>query len=135
MTRSIAVGYDGSVGAGAAVRWAVSEAVATGATLTVVHAVGILEHAGLAATGAPAVDEGTVRRLADESGLDPGRLVWREVDGDPCSALLRSATEADLLVVGTRGAGAHQGTLLGSTSLELAEHSPVPVVVVPLPAG
>lgn len=134
MTRSIAVGYDGSAGADAAVRWAVSEAVATGAGVTVVHAVGMLERAGLAAAGVPSVREDSVRRLAAEGGLDPGRLAWREVDGDPCSALLRSATEADLLVVGTRGAGAHRGSLLGSTSLKLVEHASVPVVVVPLPA-
>jgi nucleotide-binding universal stress UspA family protein len=38
---------------------------------------------------------------------------------------------AALLVVGSRGAGGHAGTLLGSTSLELAEHSPVPVTIVP----
>jgi nucleotide-binding universal stress UspA family protein len=38
-----------------------------------------------------------------------------------------------VLVVGSRGAGGHAGTLLGSTSLELAEHSPVPVTIVPSP--
>ena len=43
--------------------------------------------------------------------------------GDPINA--------DLLVVGSRGAGAHTGLLLGSTSLELAEHALVPLVIVP----
>jgi nucleotide-binding universal stress UspA family protein len=33
--------------------------------------------------------------------------------------------------VGTRGQGAHAGLLLGSTSLELAEHSTIPLVIVP----
>jgi len=36
-----------------------------------------------------------------------------------------------LLVVGSRGAGGHAGTLLGSTSLELVEHSSDPVTIVP----
>jgi nucleotide-binding universal stress UspA family protein len=36
-----------------------------------------------------------------------------------------------LLVVGSRGLGAHAGMLLGSTSLELAEHSRVPLLNVP----
>jgi nucleotide-binding universal stress UspA family protein len=48
--------------------------------------------------------------------------------------LLRCAEEplrASLLVVGSRGVGAHAGLLLGSTSLELAEHSSIPLVVVP----
>jgi nucleotide-binding universal stress UspA family protein len=56
------------------------------------------------------------------------------VDGDPTSAMLRMAEPpevATLLVVGSRGSGGHAGTLLGSTSLELAEHSPVPVTIVP----
>lgn len=130
MTRRLVVGYDGSPGADAAVRWAVDEAVATGATVVVVHAVGLLEHAGLATSVA---QEATVRRLATEGALDPGRLEWRAVDGDPCSSLLRSVADADLVVVGTRGAGAHRGTLLGSTSLALAERASTPVVIVPLP--
>ena len=56
------------------------------------------------------------------------------MDGDPCGALLRMAEPPDstiLLVVGSRGSGAHAGTLLGSTSLELAEHSSIPVTIVP----
>ena len=56
------------------------------------------------------------------------------VDGDPCSALLRMTMPpetADLLVVGSRGSDAHEGSLLGSTSLELAERSVVPVTIVP----
>lgn len=132
MTRSVAVGFDGSAGAEGAVRWAATEAAATGAELTVVHAVGLLEHAGMAASAA---HEGTARRLAGECGLPPERITWQAVDGDPCSALLRAGREAGLVVVGTRGAGAHPGTLLGSTSLELAEHASVPVVIVPAPAG
>lgn len=126
----VAVGYDGSAGAEAAVRWAAGAAAAVGADLTVVHAVGLLEHAGLAASAAR---EDAARRLAGEAGLGPERVSWQEVDGDPCSALLRTGRQVDLVVVGTRGAGAHPGTLLGSTSLELAEHAPVPVVIVPTP--
>jgi nucleotide-binding universal stress UspA family protein len=38
---------------------------------------------------------------------------------------------ADLLVVGSRGSEAHEGSLLGSTSLELAERSAIPVTIVP----
>jgi len=39
---------------------------------------------------------------------------------------------ADLLVVGSRGQGAHAGLLLGSTSLQLAERAHVPLVIVPM---
>jgi len=73
-------------------------------------------------------------KIAADAGLGPGEVEWRVVDGDPCGALLRMAEPPEtaiLLVVGSRGAGAHAGSLLGSTSLELAEHSPVPVTIVP----
>jgi nucleotide-binding universal stress UspA family protein len=36
-----------------------------------------------------------------------------------------------MLVVGSRGEGKRDGFLLGSTSLEVAEHATIPVVVVP----
>ena len=42
---------------------------------------------------------------------------------------------ADLLVVGSRGSAAHAGTLLGCTILEIAEHSSVPVTIVPAAYG
>ncbi len=129
---TIAVGYDGSPDAGSAVAWAARVAVALGARLHVVHAVGLLEHAGLA--GHVGVDGDVAVRIAVEAGIDPGDVEWSVVDGDPCSALLRMAESpepAAMLVVGSRGAGAHAGTLIGSTSLELAEHARVPVTIVP----
>jgi hypothetical protein len=41
---NIAVGYDGSPDAAIAVRWALGAAGETGATVTIVHATGLLEH-------------------------------------------------------------------------------------------
>lgn len=73
-----------------------------------------------------------------DAGFDENAFEWMVADGDPCSALLRLAdppTRVDLLVVGSRGAGQHEGSLLGSTSLELVEHAGVPVVVVPCDAA
>ncbi len=130
---SVVVGYDGSVDARAAVAWAARAALAMGARLRVVHAVGLLEHAGMTARGQ--VDGEAAVQIAVDAGMDAGDVEWCVVDGDPCSALLRMVQPpeeaASLLVVGSRGAGAHAGTLLGSTSLELAEHASVPVTIVP----
>ena len=128
----VVVGYDGSAGARGAVTWAAKAAVALGARLRVVHAVGLLEHAGLSEQ--EQVDGDVACQVAVDAGLDRGDVEWRVVDGDPCGALLRMAEPPDstiLLVVGSRGSGAHAGTLLGSTSLELAEHSSIPVTIVP----
>jgi nucleotide-binding universal stress UspA family protein len=131
--RTIAVGYDGSADSEIAVRWALHLAVETQANVVVVHAVGLLEdlHARFSREETPA----EVLALAKECGINVARLYWHVDDGDACSVLLRATqppVAADLLVVGSRGQGQHPGLLLGSTSLELAEHSATPVVVVPL---
>ena len=66
--------------------------------------------------------------------MDPGDVEWRSSTATRarrCSAWPSRPERAVLLVVGSRGSGAHAGTLLGSTSLELAEHAPVPVTIVP----
>ena len=133
---NVAVGFDGSEDSRVALRWAASLAVAIHASLKVVHAVGLLEHAGL--SGKVASHQEVVREIAIDAGMSPSSVEWLVVDGDPCSVLLRMNEEpysVDLIVVGTRGSGAHSGTLLGSTSLELVEHSGIPVVTVPLVAG
>ena len=93
---TIAVGFDGSPDAKAAVRWAFN--------------------------------------VADDCGLDAARVHLHVANGDACSVLIRMADDpisADLLVVGSRGQGKHPGLLLGSTSLELAEHATIPLVIVP----
>lgn len=130
---SVAVGFDGSNDSRAALRWAASLAASSHASLKVVHAVGLLEHAGLSGQVAPHQD--LVREVAVDAGMASSAVEWLVVDGDPCSALLRMSEKpysVDLVVVGTRGSGEHSGSLLGSTSLELVEHSSIPVVIVPL---
>jgi len=47
----------------------------------------------------------------------------------PARALLQHAATAQLIVVGTRGRNALAGALLGSTSLNLLQHSTIPVMV------
>lgn len=135
--QTIVVGFDGSTGSQAALRWAARQLVATGGRLRIVHAVGLLEQAGLPAGHMVARRE-TAMQLATAEGVALADVECLTVDGDPCSALLRATTEpssADLVVVGTRGSDAHGGSLLGSTSLELAEHSTVPVTIVPATWG
>jgi nucleotide-binding universal stress UspA family protein len=134
---TIVVGFDGSPDSEAALRWAAGLSSAVGARLRVVHAVGLLEHAGLLPEHA-GVHGATALHIAAEAGAAVADVEWRVVDGDPCSALLRTAMEpepADLLVVGSRGFDAHGGSLLGSTSLEIAEHSAIPVTIVPSVRG
>ena len=52
------------------------------------------------------------------------------VDPDrPSRALLRHLSNAQLVVVGSRGRGLLAGAVLGSTGLNLLHHSPVPVMI------
>ena len=129
---TVAVGFDGSTDSRTALRWAAGLAATTHASLKVVHAVGLLEHGRFSGRVAPLQD--VANEIAVDAGMDPSAVDWLVVDGDPCSALLRMNEEpysVDLIVVGTRGSGEHSGSVLGSTSLELVEHSSVPVVIVP----
>lgn len=50
--------------------------------------------------------------------------------GQPTAQLLTAARPQDLLVVGSRGRGGFAGLLLGSTSTQLVQHAPCPVLVV-----
>jgi nucleotide-binding universal stress UspA family protein len=129
--RTIAVGYDGSPDSEVALRWAAELAVSVGARLVVVHAVGLLEGSELSRHRPDAT---VALEITLSVGIEPEHVRWLALDGDPCSVLLRAAdppTSADLLVVGTRGAGEHSGSLLGSTSLELAEAAATPLAIVP----
>jgi len=129
---TVAVGFDGSSDSRTALLWAALLTAGIHGRLKVVHAVGLLEHAGLSDRSTP--HRAAVLEIAVGAGLHPTGVEWLVVDGDPCSALLRMIAaphSVDLIVVGSRGSVQHSGSLLGSTGLELAEHSSVPVVVVP----
>ena len=128
----IAVGFDGSVPSELAASWAFDYAARNDADVVLVHAVGILEH--MAHEALAEQFSGAVHDLATGAGFDESRLRWNVDNGDACSVLLRAIDvpiTATLLVVGSRGQGAHAGHLLGSTSLQLAERSTVPLVIVP----
>lgn len=132
---TIAVGYDGSPSAQNALAWTFELARVTGARVLIVHAIGLLaRYEGHA--GATELElEQSVGQLAEDVDFDMTHLRWFINNGDACSVLLRSIEDpvnADLLVVGSRGQGAHAGLLLGSTSLQLAERSSVPLVIVPM---
>lgn len=131
MSRSperILLGTDGSDYARHATAWACDLAGALGAEVVVVHAVGLLEEPDLDAIRAqldgpwvePFVEAGVAHRTIVEHG-------------PPASVLPRLAGElpADLIVLGTRGTGGSPALLLGSTSHQVAQLAPVPVVIVP----
>jgi nucleotide-binding universal stress UspA family protein len=137
----IVVGIDGSDASKNALRWAVEDARARGAEVVALHAyeaqVQVLD-----ATTATPVD---LPGLSFEAQADAQQFVAKVVDevigsvvsvdvapiaveDEPARALVDASRDADLLVVGSHGHGL-SGLLLGSVSLECAQHAACPVVI------
>jgi len=141
----LVVGVDGSDGSRTALAWAVDEARLRGDDLTVVT---VMPPPNLLITPAPIGED--LRRRADTEASQRARAVLEEMiaphvaagvaitpvalRGDTTfHALIRRATDADALIVGSRGLGALRRLLLGSVSSQVAVHAETTVVVVPEP--
>jgi nucleotide-binding universal stress UspA family protein len=136
-TRFVVVGVDGSEESKAALRWSTVIAEATNSTIAAV----IVWQYPMSADGwAPApVDwnpgedahktlEATVDEVFGAERPIGLRLAVRQ--GDAAKALLDESSEAQMLIVGSRGHGGFMGLLLGSVSAKCAEHARCPVLVV-----
>lgn len=134
--RDILVGVDGSAAALDALRWAVGLADIAGGKVTAVHAFTPGE-AELSPDYAKVLRDGAERRLAGwcANTTSPGSVDSLVVDGDPDALLVAAAQHADLLVVGTRGAGGFAHLHLGSVAHHLAHHTQVPLAIVPTSAA
>lgn len=134
--KRIVVGVDGSDGGSAALRWAVDEAVLRGCELGIVH--GWLTTAyELDVTGmAMGTGEANGRSIVQDAevvahALAPDLEVFTVVaTTSPAGAVIDASTDAELVVVGSRGHGAFMGALLGSVSSQVVHHAHCPVVVV-----
>ena len=142
---TIVVGIDGTEHAAAALRWAAEEAALRQATVVAVHAWTFMPVTTPADSGlvpmawTESMDVLDASRAAAERiAGDVVRAVLGEehdavvkvVEGGPATALVEAAADADLLVVGNQGRGNLASALLGSTSAEVADAAPCPVVIV-----
>ncbi len=133
----IVVGLDGSSNSARAADLAATLAQLTGAGIVAVHAVGLLED--LAGEGrTPNERRVEVRHQLESVWSKPLHRAGIEVccearDGHPCDVLLAMTDEvdADLLIVGRRGAGSFAERVLGSTSAQLSTAATCPLVIVP----
>ncbi|MCR6688127.1 universal stress protein [Cellulomonas sp.] len=135
----IVVGVDGSPQAERALRFAVDEAIAWGASLTAVSGVPVGSMTGVLAWLPAAVDheqvlsdvtEGlnvVVDRVLEGKQLEVRRFA---LDGTGAELLTEFSAATDLLVMGSRGRGGFAGLLLGSTSQAVLHHADCPVMVV-----
>jgi nucleotide-binding universal stress UspA family protein len=146
---AVVVGVDGSTGSNEALRWALAEARLRKARLRALHSWIYLHPLVPLLVGYPytrdsiepaAADAAADARQAAEAILEKAMVELGEVDdveverviaqGSAARALIDSATEHDLLVVGSRGHGGFAGLLLGSVSQQCAQHARCPVVIV-----
>lgn len=134
MNTDIVVGIDGSVDSEIALRWAVDEAEIRGVRVRAVLCWSFLGLTGSdLGVGTTEDDARSMLEATVQSVLgDRASIVDAVPVNDlPVSGLLDQASDAGLLVVGSRGRGGVKGLVLGSVSRTVVERSPIPIVVVP----
>lgn len=136
----VVVGHDGSATAQRALEWAWSHAALYGLTVTVTHVWDVNPLTALSPAPPTKADLEAMRKAALTAGQDAvdrlprhGRAPCVRVEaprGRASEVLATAGHDADLVVVGRRGAGLAV-RLLGSTSAAVLRSAPCPVAVVP----
>jgi len=137
----IYVGIDGSSHSQLALEWAMREAVIRREPLTViaVHEVptsgwgGMIvypQDSELRETSRKAAQEAVDKAAAQLGGAAPSSVTVQASIGLPSAQLIEVSRDADLLVIGSRGAGGFTRLIVGSTSAQVSEHAHCPVVIV-----
>jgi len=138
------VGVDGSGHSRRALEWAINEAAIRHTPLTVltVHqavrslwTAASVEYPGdaaLLADACKAAQEESDAVLDQLTAQTPRpEVTIQAVGGQPAEAILRAGAGADMIVVGSRGAGGFTKLLMGSVASQVAHHAHCPVVVIP----
>jgi nucleotide-binding universal stress UspA family protein len=139
----IVVGVDGSVHAHRALDWAMREAAIRAEELRVLsvnpaqsspwtgHQLTVPDEAQTLERTRSAVQEAVTEAAGKIGPAQPASVSVQAFSGSPAKALIEASREADMLVIGSRGAGGFESLLLGSISHEVVQHAACPVVVVP----
>ncbi|QHC23000.1 universal stress protein [Streptomyces sp. GS7] len=135
MSRPVAVGVDGSPASLAAADWGAREAVLRDLPLRLLHAWERQPHSHAPPAGPEAArrwSQGGPQELTDRlRQLHPDLDITADfVVGPPRDVLCQAAKDAEMLVIGTVGAGRLTGFLLGSVSMATVAHAEAPVVLV-----
>jgi len=139
----IIVGVDGSAHSRRALDWAINEAAIRHAPLTVLTVQQVMtsfwagpviypEDAELAGHARKVTQDETddaLGKLAQDTR--PPEVTVLAVPGIPAEEILGAARDADMVVVGSRGAGGFKKLLMGSVASQVAHHAHCPVVVIP----
>ncbi len=138
----IIVGVDGSGESQRALEWAMKEAAVRATPLTVmtVHELvrgyfgGMVEFPDdhILAEKARQAVQAEVDSVANDLGDSaPASVTVRVTSGSVVEELVNAGKDADMLVVGSRGAGGFSRLVMGSVSSLVTQHATCPVVVIP----
>jgi nucleotide-binding universal stress UspA family protein len=137
----ILVGVDGSGHSERALEWAAREAAVRHTSLTVL-AVHQAVHGWTGTLYFPD-DEAQVQKVAEAARAEtdkvlaglgddrPESVTVRAVHGYPAEEIINAGADADMIVLGARGAGGFARSLIGSVSGQVAQHATVPVLIIP----
>jgi nucleotide-binding universal stress UspA family protein len=139
----IIVGIDGSGHSRRALDWAIHEAAIRHTPLTVLTVQQAMtnfwtgpmiypedrELAEHASKVAQDETDDALRGLPEDAR--PPVVKVEAVPGFPAEAILKVAEDADMIVVGSRGAGGFKKLLLGSVATQVTHHAHCPVVIIP----
>ncbi|MBI4258461.1 MAG: universal stress protein [Thaumarchaeota archaeon] len=140
MFNKILVAIDGSRNAFRALEYAVDLAKKYDASITLIHVVerpvypyvyaeGVAVHGDIYAT----LREEGEKLLAEkkEELVKKGlKAETRLVTGNPAEEVLKTSTNHDLIVIGSRGLGTVKTFLLGSVSTKVSQHAKKPVLII-----
>ena len=138
----IIVGVDGSGHSQRALKFAMKEAVIRHMPLTVltVHEAVRGYYSGAAIypddpirteEARSAAQAETDKVLAGLDGPHPESVTVKAVHGFPVEELINAGRDADMLVLGSRGAGGFTRLMMGSTADQVTRHAHCPVLIVP----
>src|SRR5579859_6017555 len=138
----IIVGVDGSGHSQRALEWAMHEAAVRQVPLTVLTVSEAVRgyYSGMAVFPDDTARTEEAGRLAQAetdkvlAGLDeprPASVTVKAVHGFPVEEIIGAAKDADMIVVGSRGAGGFTRLMMGSVADQVAKHAHCPVLIVP----
>ena len=138
----IIVGVDGSGHSQRALEWAMKEAAIRHVPLAVltVHEANRGYFSGVALypddpgrteEARKAAQAETDKVLAGLDGPRPDSVTVKAVHGFPVEELVKAGKDADMIVLGSRGAGGFTRLLMGSTASQVSHHTHCPVLIVP----
>jgi len=137
----IIVGVDGSGHSQLALEWAMKEAALRHAPITVLTVrQAVRDNLGLVANYADDSELTEKARLATQAETEkvlaalgesrPESVTVKAVKGFPVEELITASKDADMIVLGSRGAGGFDRLTMGSVSSQVAHHASCPVVIV-----